>query len=97
MVYYAATDRIWKRAWQPTPIFLPGKSHGQRSLSWVTVMRWKRIRHTLELNSITTDTISYNRYNVSSPQKKRNLFDDGSPIRQVFIKFPSEDTIKAST
>ena len=21
----------WRRAWQPTPIFLPGKSHGQRS------------------------------------------------------------------
>ena len=23
----------WKRAWQPTPVFLPGESHGQRSLS----------------------------------------------------------------
>ena len=22
----------WKRAWQPTPVFLPGKFHGQRSL-----------------------------------------------------------------
>ena len=22
----------WRRAWQPTPGFLPGKSHGQRSL-----------------------------------------------------------------
>ena len=22
----------WKRKWQPIPIFLPGKSHGQRSL-----------------------------------------------------------------
>ena len=22
----------WKRKWQPTPVFLPGKSHGQRSL-----------------------------------------------------------------
>ena len=22
----------WKRKWQPTPIFLPGKFHGQRSL-----------------------------------------------------------------
>ena len=21
-----------KRAWQPTPVFLPGESHGQRSL-----------------------------------------------------------------
>ena len=23
----------WRRAWQPTPVFLPGKSHGQRSLA----------------------------------------------------------------
>ena len=22
----------WRRAWQPTPVFLPGISHGQRSL-----------------------------------------------------------------
>ena len=22
----------WRRAWQPTPILLPGKSHGQRRL-----------------------------------------------------------------
>jgi len=24
---------LWGRAWQPTPVFLPGESHGQRSLS----------------------------------------------------------------
>ena len=23
----------WSRAWQPTPVFLPGDSHGQRSLA----------------------------------------------------------------
>ena len=22
----------WRRAWQPTPVFLPGECHGQRSL-----------------------------------------------------------------
>ena len=22
----------WRRAWQPTPVFFPGESHGQRSL-----------------------------------------------------------------
>ena len=24
--------KIWIREWQPTPVFLPGKFHGQRSL-----------------------------------------------------------------
>ena len=23
----------WRREWLPTPVFLPGKSHGQRSLA----------------------------------------------------------------
>ena len=27
----------WRRKWQPTPVFLPGESHGQRSL-WATVL-----------------------------------------------------------
>ena len=24
---------VWRRKWHPTPVFLPGKSHGQRSLA----------------------------------------------------------------
>ena len=24
---------LWRRKWQPTPVYLPGKSHGQRSLA----------------------------------------------------------------
>ena len=28
----------WRQAWQPSPVFLPGKSHGQRSL--VGYSRW---------------------------------------------------------
>ena len=24
---------LWRRKWQPTPVFLPGKFHGQRSLA----------------------------------------------------------------
>ena len=37
----------WRRKWQPTPVFLPGESHGQRSLvgygPWV-VKTWTRLR-----------------------------------------------------
>ena len=25
-------SEIWRRKWQPTPVFLPGESHGWRSL-----------------------------------------------------------------
>ena len=33
----------WRRKWQPTPVFLPGKSHGQRSLVGYSPWGHKRI------------------------------------------------------
>ena len=34
----------WRRAWQPTPVFLPGESHGQRSLAGYSP--WgRRVKH----------------------------------------------------
>jgi len=30
----------WRRKWQPTPVFLPGESHGQRSLTGYSL--WSR-------------------------------------------------------
>ena len=34
----------WRRKWQPAPIFLPGKSHGQRSLMGYSPWGHKRVR-----------------------------------------------------
>ena len=30
--FRVVTSPCWRRKWQPSPVFLPGKSHGQRSL-----------------------------------------------------------------
>ena len=35
----------WRRKWQPTPVFLPGESHGQRSLVDYSPWDRKRIGH----------------------------------------------------
>ena len=37
----------WRRKWQSTPVFLPGKSHGQRSLVVCSPWGCKRIQHDL--------------------------------------------------
>ena len=34
----------WRRKWQPTPVFLPGEFHGQRSLGGLQSMRSQRSR-----------------------------------------------------
>ena len=41
----------WRRKWQPTPVFLPGKSHGQRSLvaGGLQSMGSKRVGHNLAI------------------------------------------------
>ena len=44
---------LWRRKWQSTPVFLPGKSHGQKSLAGY---RFKRVREDL---ATTTSIPSY--------------------------------------
>ena len=40
--------RTWRRKWQPTPVFLPGKFHEQRSLvGYIQFMGLQRVRHDL--------------------------------------------------
>ena len=42
----------WRRAWQPTPVFLPGESHGQRSLAGYSPWGCKELDRT-ELDKCT--------------------------------------------
>ena len=35
----------WRGKWQPTPVFLPGESHGQRSLAGYSPWGRKGVRH----------------------------------------------------
>ena len=46
---------FWRRKWQPTPIFLPGKCHGQRSLVGYSPWAHKEL-DTTELQNTTTHT-----------------------------------------
>ena len=40
----------WKRKWQPTPVFLPGESHGQRSLAGYSAQGHKESDMTEQLH-----------------------------------------------
>ena len=35
----------WRRKWQPTPVFLPGKSHGWRRLAGCSPWGSQRVGH----------------------------------------------------
>ena len=39
----------WRKKWQPTPVFLPGKSYGQRSLAGLQYIGVARVGHNLAI------------------------------------------------
>ena len=44
----------WQRAWQPTPVFLPGESYGQRSLAGYSQWGCKELDLTEQLKHTRT-------------------------------------------
>ena len=71
-----------RRAWQPTSAFLPGESHGQRSLegygpqgtkSWTRLKRLSRYTHTLQNSTTTLQEIRLSNTNGFSLLGSSNL------------------------
>ena len=47
----------WRRNWQPTPVFLPGKFHGQRSLAGYSPWGHKELDMTEQLAQYRVDIL----------------------------------------
>ena len=50
---------LWNRKWQPTPVFLPGESHGQRSLLGYSPWGCKQLDMTKHTHSHTHTHTEY--------------------------------------
>ena len=60
----------WRRAWLPTPVFLPGETHGQRSLAGYGPLGRKKSDTTEQLTHFYLVLyVSKNASNVSSLNK----------------------------
>ena len=60
--HLTAIGNIWRRKWQPTPVFLPGKFHVQRSLAGYSP--WGR------KESGTTEQLTHTQVILSNGEKK---------------------------
>ena len=58
----------WRRTWQPTPVLLPGESHGQRSLGGYSPQCRKK--------SDTADVTQHARRECSQPVKRWSAWDE---------------------
>ena len=54
----------WKRKWQPIPVFMSGKSHGQRNLAGYNPQWHKRVRNDFMTKTTTTNEHVWRRKNL---------------------------------
>ena len=66
----------WRRKWQPTLLFLPGKSHGQRSLVGYSPMGSQRVGH----NWVTKHILYYILYSPKS------LKEHWAPCLKLYLR-----------
>ena len=69
----------WRREWHPTPVFLPGESHGQRSLAGYSPWGHKE--------SDTTEQLSKQAFNIEVEQTQK-LFKPDWGFKPLFFKVP---------
>ena len=79
----------WRRKWTPTPIFLPGESHGQRSLLGYETIGVSKSQ--TQLKRLSTHTgILYHTLNLKSDSKTYTiwlLLISPSPLQSPFLLF----------
>ena len=57
----------WRVKWQPIPVFIPGKSHGQRRLVGYSPWGHKRVGHDLVTNQqlLINNVVKVSRYTAA--------------------------------
>ena len=79
----------WRRKWQPTPVLLPGKSHGQRILAGYSPWGHKRVEHNLVTKQENMPSICHERRNYWANRRTER---DGERVvcmkwRKVLVVF----------
>ena len=79
----------WRRKWQPTSVFLPGKSHGQRSLESSIV------------REVTKSQIQLRELSCTRPDERHSHFctrDSGLKgwVQGLWVRYPMNTTPRGS-
>ena len=79
----------WRRTWQPTSVFLPGKSHGQRSLVGYSPWGYKELDMKGQLTLLHTHTHTYPYMCVCVRERERKREWERF-IRSIFQNLPMD-------
>ena len=93
----------WRRKWQPSPVFLPGKSHGQRSLAGYSPWSCKELDMTNKLTHTHTEGFPSGASGKELPCQSRrhetwvrslgqeDPLEKGMQLTSVFFSIPRTD------
>ena len=87
---------LWRRKWQPTPVFLPGKSHGQRNLVGYSPWDCKEVdatEHTHMLGSANSSAPCLRPFHQTPCRDKQcvvNYWMEGAEERSVLVGLPGD-------
>ena len=69
----------WRRKWQPTPVFLPGESHGQRNLAGYSPWGCKELELTEQLSMHAQSYSNQNSVVLAQKQTYGSVQQDSEP------------------
>ena len=76
--FYPRVGKIlWRRKWKPTPVFLPGESHGQRSLVGYSPWGCKELD--------TTELLSAYTYTHTHTNTHSHIFSNISNLKRILV------------
>ena len=86
------TFMLWSRKWQPTPVFLPGESQGQRSL--VGCRLWGRTESTplKQLSSSSSSSLSFSIIHTCIQSKRIHCFSYGFVF--IHLYYPPHKSLR---
>ena len=83
---------LWRREWQPTPVFLPGGFHGQRSLVGYSPWGCKELDKTEQLTHTHTHTHTHQNIPSKLEIRKREVFLGWNQLLCVFL-LPAKEKV----
>ena len=91
----------WRRKWQPTPVFLPGESHGQRSLVRSMGSRESDTNERLSTSIEYTPTFDISDTHTHTHTSGQNKDTKGQPVnhtivRDIFVHLPTRPRPKGA-
>ena len=83
----------WRRKWQPTPVFLPGESQGQRSL--VGCRLWGRTESDMTENNLAAAAVEYIMRNAGLEEAQAGIKIAGRNINN--LRYAEDTTLMAES